>query len=286
MTDLTPAEREALERLYRTLQRADNGDHESSAEWLADLAVRVLRAVPRLAGATAPAWLGYIERYVRDEISTGKLAELLGCPLVALYPLRDAVQSPPVVGYVAGIPIVADPNVDEGTITLRARPDTIHTCSPQVAAPSGWLTMSRERMDTLRWYLTAASSVGSGVLAEALAEVDAQCRAKEEAEKRLNEPETDLNGPPHVCDPHGVPWRERALVRGNMLRYIAAATTGDADGDPQVGVDELKSRAAALRQIAEEAVNVRVDCTNPEAVIATLRDLRARLAEIGGEDGN
>lgn len=52
--DLSAEERAALERLYRTLQRADNGDHEISAEWLADLAVRVLRAVPRLAGSLCP----------------------------------------------------------------------------------------------------------------------------------------------------------------------------------------------------------------------------------------
>lgn len=42
-----------------------------------------------------------------------------------------------------------------------------------------------------------------------------------------------------------------ASARGNMLRYIAFVTTGDSDGDAQLGVDRLKAREQELHNRVE-----------------------------------
>jgi hypothetical protein len=101
---------------------------------------------------------------------------------------------------------------------------------------SDWLTMPEE-LGAMLLRGECSALLATGLWRD---EVRAQRERAEKAEARLTEPEPNLNGEPHVLDRHGVPWRERALTRGNILNHIARVTGAE---DAQAGVYALKERA-------------------------------------------
>lgn len=156
-------------------------------------------------------------------------------------------------------------------------PDSIHTCSPQVAyiealeyghstqAPSGWLTMTEGEARGTRGIYVSHRHLSGGQErweGEAVAQRDRAVAAEAMVAGRDSEMEA----------------LRQQLADTERCVHDAVAMHGHAE-----------SRAAALRQIAEEAVTqlAEWDAAMPsfgedDGDVTTAKELAARLAEIGG----